>query len=213
MIKKQRREFLRLTAPTRVYDGSEARHIREYSVKHVLPHAAHNRFWQRALRWLKQFEGWARRFRRRHAKEKKLKLEVQTLREMLGHTELCRLFISSLFPQKVGFSVPRAARRHLSGARRRMGFTSLNLDELLGDLIRGYERSMPRTVVQALSLEVDDVQRIAEVWGSSGDWWKVQSALLIALGFIAILRMIEVRTLKIEDFHVVFWDGREVPLE
>ena len=213
LVKRQRREFLRLTAPTRMYDGSEARQLREYCIKNVLPLAAHNRFWQRALRWLKEFEEWARRFRRRYAREKKITLQVQSLKEMLAQVELCRLFIASLFKQKVGFSVPRAARRHLSGARRRLGHTSLNLDELLCDLIRGYERSMPRQVVQALSLEVDDVQRIAEAWGRSGNWWKVQQALLIALGFVGIFRMIEVRTLKIDSVQVVFYGGREVCLQ
>ena len=182
-------------------------------MRNVLPHAAHNRFWQRALRWLNEFEVWARAFRRRYARERQCKLEVLTLKEMLEQTELCRLFISTLFKKQVGFSVPRAARRHLSGARRRLGLTSLNLDELLRDLIRGYERSTPRTVVQALSLEADDVQRIAEEWGRSKDWWCVQSALLISLGFVCILRLCEVRALKIRDVQVVFYGGQEVALK
>ena len=150
---------------------------------------------------------------RRDAKEKRRTLVVKTLKEMLADNELCQLFICSLLRGKVGFSVPRAARRFLSNARRRLGFQSLNLDEALRDNITGYERSMPRTVVQALSLAVDDVQRIAETWGTLKDWWKVQTALLIALGFVGILRLGEVRALKIRDVHVVLWDGREIALE
>ena len=212
LVRRQRREFLRLTTPARQFDGTEARHIREYALRNVMPHAAHTRFWQRGLRWIKEFEVWARAFRRRFAREKGKKLLVQSLREMLGTVELCRLFIAKLFKDNVGFSVPRAARRHLSGARRRLGLPSLNLDELLCDLIRGYERSTPRTVVQALSLEVDDVQRIAEAWGFVKDWWKVQTAFFIALGFVCILRLGEVRALKVRDVHVVFYSGNEIAL-
>ena len=57
------------------------------------------------------------------------------------------------------------------------------------------------------------MQRIAEEWGCSRDWWQVQSALLIALGFVCILRLGEARALKIRDILVVFHDGREVAME
>ena len=159
-----------------------------------------------------EFEAWARPFRRRNAREKGQRLVVKTLKEMLKDNELCRLFICSLLRKKVGFSVPRAARRFLSNARKRLGLQTLNLDEQLRDNITGYERSMPRTVVQALSLDVDDIQRISEKWGAATTWWEVQSASLMALGFVGILRLAEVRALKIRDVHVVFWDGREVAL-
>ena len=72
---------------------------------------------------------------------------------------------------------------------------------------------MPRTVVQALSLLVDDVQRIASQWGGSNDWWKVNVATLIAVGFICILRGIEVRRIKIEGIRLVLKNGGEVSAE
>lgn len=63
---------------------------------------------------------------------------------------------------------------------------------------------MPHTVVQALSLEADDVQRISESYGSSKEWFKVQLAAVVALGFVAILRLGELLALRQEDVMVVF---------
>ena len=173
----------------------------------------HGRYWQRGLRWIREFEAWVRPFLRQEAQETAKRKVTRTTQELLKDNELCVLFIRSLFKRKVNFSVPRACRRHLSGARTRLGLPSLNEDIELCDLIRGYERSMPRTVVQALSLLVDDVQRIATQWGGSNDWWKVNVATLIAVGFICILRGIEVRRIKIEGIRLVLKNGGEVSAE
>ena len=170
----------------------------------------HGRYWQRGLRWLREFESWVRPFLRQEARETATRGVTRTTQELLRDNELCALFVRSLLKKKVNFSVPRACRRHLSGARCRLGLPSLNADVELSDLIRGYERSMPRTVVQALSLLVDDVQRITSQWGASSDWWRVNLATLIAVGFICILRGIEVRRIKIEGVRLVLATGVEV---
>ena len=170
----------------------------------------HGRYWQRALRWIREFESWGRPFLRQESRETDTKHPVMTTQEMLADKELCKLFIQSLFKKKVKFSVPRACRRYLSGARERLFLSSLNEDVELSDLIKGFERSMPRTVVQALSLHVDDVQRIATQWGHSKDWWKVNLATLIALGFVCILRGVEVRKVRIEGVRLVRKAGGEV---
>ena len=202
-IKRQRRKYLRLTQPQRKYDGPEARAIREFVLKEVQPHCHHKRHPQRALRWLQEFQEWAGPFRYAEAIRRGEEPEVQTLQEMLACDELCRLFISNLMRQKRGFSVPRAARRYLSGARMRLKMKTLNEDVALGERIRGYERSMPRTAVQRLSLDEDDMHRTLEAYGGSSDWWEVQTALWMALGFTAILRLGELLRLSIEGVHIV----------
>ena len=106
--------------------------------------------------------------------------------------------------------MPRAARRYLNGARSRLGMPTLNKDVELGDRIRGYERSTPRTAVQKLSLDLDDILRITEAYGSSHDWWEVQTATWAALGFTNILRMIEILMLSIEGTHIVGFDFDEI---
>lgn len=201
---------MRITGPVRHYISKEARRLREHSLRQVLPHAMHNRYWQRGLRWLRDFEAWVRPFLRQEAIESGNKQPSRPLRELLQDNELCKLFIRRLFKREVGFSVPRACRRHLSAARQRLRLPSLNEDSELADLIRGYERSMPRTVVQALSLSVDDIQRIAHHWGGSKDWWKVNLSTLMAVGFICILRGVEVRRLKVEGVRLVSKEAREV---
>ena len=199
-----------MTQRPRKYDGPEARAIREFAVKRVLPHARHKRHAQRALRWLKDFEAWARPFQRAEADRRNEQLTVQTLHELLGCEELCRLFVTSLMKDGVNFSVPRAARRFLSGARLRLRMPSLNADVELTDRIRGYERSTPRTAIQRLSLDLDDVLRTVEAYGNSLDWWEVQTATWMALGFTAILRMIELLMLSIEGVHIVGHDFDEI---
>ena len=112
----------------------------------------------------------------------------RTTRELLEDNELCKLFIQFLFKKKVGFSVSRECRRHLSGTRIHLRSPLLKKDVEVSELIQGYKRSMSRTVVQTLDQHVDNVQRIATQWGASADWWKVNLATLIVLGFICIMR-------------------------
>ena len=160
------------------------------------------------MRWIKEFGQFAVRL---------LKDEVESgraggggdIRHLLGDEELLELFISALTLDDVGFSVPRAARRFLSAARMRIGHRSLNEIKALSDVIRGHERSTPRTVLQAESLESDDVERIADAYGCAKSWWLVQVACMISLCFIAILRLGELVVFNIEDVVLVMKDGVE----
>ena len=125
---------MRLTGPPRKYVSKEARRLREHSLSEVLPHAMHGRYWQRGLRWLREFEAWVRPFLRQEARETVTVGETRTTQELLRDNELCGLFVRSLFKKEVSFSVPRACRRHLSGARIRLGLPSLNEDVELSEL-------------------------------------------------------------------------------
>ena len=120
------------------------------------------------------------------------------IQELLKDVEGIEVFIGSLVVRKVGFSVPRSARRFLSASRIRLGMPSLNEIKALSEIIAGHERSTPRHVKQAEGLEVDDVVRIAETYGASKNWWLIQIALIIAVIFVAIMRLGEVRPLKME---------------
>jgi len=141
------------------------------------------------------------------------KQQVRTTQELLRDGELCRLFIVKLMRDNVAFSVPRAARRYLSAARIRLKAPTLNGDELLTSLIRGFERQTPRTKVQANSIEADDVQRIVDLYGCVKDWWKTQVAVCMSIGFVTLLRMGELLRLKIQDVRLVLHGGREVSVE
>lgn len=185
--------------------------IRNQVARKVLPLAAHTWFWQRAMRWIKDFGNFA---------VSMLDDEVasgtiphagdSSIRTLLGDGEMLESFIASLTLKDVGFSVPRAARRFLSAARMRLGFQSLNLNKALSEIIRGFERSTPRTVIQAEALEVYDVERIAATYGCSSCWWRIQVACMVTLCFVAILRLGELVALEMADVIIVFKNGKEV---
>lgn len=131
------------------------------------------------------------------------------IQELLKDVEGIEVFIGSLVVRKVGFSVPRSARRFLSASRIRLGMPSLNEIKALSEIIAGHERSTPRHVKQAEGLEVDDVVRIAETYGASKNWWLIQIALIIAVIFVAIMRLGEVRPLKMEGVVLALKNGKE----
>ena len=83
-----------------------------------------------------------------------------SIQELLGDEEALEIFIGSLASRELGFLVPRSARRFLSVVRMRLGFRPLNEVDEINEIIRGHDRSTPRTVKQAESLEVGDVNRI-----------------------------------------------------
>lgn len=206
-----REEFLKFTAKPRKYGGPMVSGIRTFLAKEVMPLAAHTWYWQRAMRWVKEYATFAIKVLEDEvAAGRDISQSADSIQGLLGDGEMVESFIGSLTMQKVGFSVPRSARRFLSAARERLGFSSLIENKVMQDMIRGFERRTPRSPMQSEGLEVGDVERIAEAYGPSRQWWKVQVATMVALGFVGILRMIELVSLKIEGVMVVMKDGREI---
>ena len=206
--RRHRNEFLELLAPKRKFDGPLAQRIRKYVRAKVLPLSAHSWYWQRAMRWIKEYGQFATTLLRSE-EEAGRQGGRSDLRLILGDEEMLELFVSALTLDGVGFSVPRSARRFLSAARMRIGHRSLNEIKSLSDVIRGHERTTPRTVMQAESLESDDVERIADAYGCAKSWWLVQVACMISLCFIAILRLGELVAFNMDDVVIVLNDGRE----
>ena len=159
------------------------------------------------MRWVREFGDFAINVCR---EEGGLFVSVQ---RQLGDGELCRLFIMQVGKSLLGFSVPRSARRHLSAARVRLGFFSLVEDAKLRDFITAYERKTPRTVRQVESLHVDDVDAVVEIYSVSHDWWELQTATFLALGFVTIMRMGERLRLNIEDVLIELKAGGSVGAE
>ena len=108
-----------------------------------------------AMRWIKQYGVFDVKLMKDEVTSGcRLDLGNTDIRGLLWDDELLEVFVASLTLQKVDFSVPRAARRFLSTARMRLGCKSLNDNKSLSEIIRGYERSTPRTVIQAEAFEV-----------------------------------------------------------
>lgn len=185
--------------------------IRSKVKQEILPLAAHTWYWQRAMRWIKQYGAFAVQVLDDEIESgSSVSSKERGIQQLLGDDELLEVFVASLTLSKVGFSVPRAARRFLSAARMRLGHLSLNDNKALTEIIRGHERKTPRTVIQAESLESDDVERIADAYGCSKNWWEVQVAAMITLCFIAILRLGELVVLRLDDVMLVLKNGKEV---
>ena len=210
LVRRQQRCYIRLTEPRRKYNSRQARRLRSFALREIVPLTAHARYWQQGLRWISEFEAWARSFLTEEGLANDPRQQVRATQELVKDNELVRLFLTKLMRDGVGFSVPRAARRYLSGARSRLGATSLNEDVHLCGLIQGHERRTPRTKVQANSLEPDDVHRIYERYGRSRHWWQVQTAGFISIGFATLMRMGELLRVKVQGVRLVLRSGQEV---
>ena len=55
MARRHRQQFLELTSPPRRYLGGMASKIRGKVEQLVIPLSSHTWYWQRAMRWIKQF--------------------------------------------------------------------------------------------------------------------------------------------------------------
>ena len=131
--------------------------------ENFLPLSAHTWYWQRAMRWVKDFGEFGSRLLKDEGGER----AHVPIQDLLVDEESLDTFIGWLSLMKVSFSVPRSARRFLSAARMQLGCRSLKEIAGMSDIMRGHERSIPRTKKQAEALEVDDAMRIAKAYGKS----------------------------------------------
>ena len=132
--------------------------------------------------------------------------------KMRADNILCCLFLTEVAEQMRGISRVTAARRALSGQRMREGSTSLNGDHDISLLIDGVRRSQPKTKHQVESLDVNDVAAIASELSKSPRWQDRQLGVLIAAGFLTIMRYAELQRVRRDGIRLVFKSGREVTM-
>ena len=132
--------------------------------------------------------------------------------KMRADNELCCLFLTQVAEQYKGISRVSAARRALSRQRLREHGTSLNSVDDISLLIDGVRRSQPKTKFQVESLDVNDVTAMAAALSASSRWQDRQLGVLIATGFLTIMRYGELQRVYRRGVRVVFKSGREVPL-
>ena len=84
----------------------------------------------------------------------------------------------------------------------------------ISDVVRAAERLKPSTPKQAGCLHVDEVRDIATCYGPDKDWMRVQTAAAMAVGFMTLMRMIEVVSLDVKGIRIVLkWDIEKPLLE
>jgi len=91
-----------------------------------------------------------------------------------------------------------------------MGFNSLSDNFEVSAVVTGAEASAPRTKKQAAGLTDTMVKFIIRKWGPSASWWRRQCATAFALGFVSIMRMGEVCSIRREGVRFTLRDGSEV---
>jgi len=163
-----------------------------------LVHAKSLTSWQRSTRWLTEYEAYAKRV----YLESGLRYSWG---EAVASNELMRLFLSSVVGHDKGHSVPASARRFLSAERRRRGLESLNVDASISDLLKGAERTTPRTKKQAAPLHEDEVGRLLDKFGCT--WVERQVATMTAVGFLSVMRGIELRKIRTDGVCFVLRAG------
>jgi integrase len=166
-----------------------------------LVHARDLGAWQRSTRWLKEFEDYAKVV----YKQSGLFFDLS---DAMASNELMRVFLSSVVAQDKGHSVPGSARRFLNAERLRRGLPSLNEDAIISNLLAGAVRRAPRTKKQAAPLHEDEVNQLLEGFNSS--WVETQVATMAGLGFLTVMRGVELRTIRTEGVRFVLKSGTHV---
>lgn len=132
--------------------------------------------------------------------------------QCLASNALCYLFLVSVANEDKGSSRPVAARRALSRQRKQAQLLSLNEDPRITALIAGVRNARPKLKKQMESLDVSDVAAVVESWGSSTCWWKMMLAVMVAAGFLTLMRCGELVKLLRQGVFLVLRSGREVNL-
>ena len=168
-------------------------------------HARHHKSWGVALRWIREFEKFARVMCSANG-------VIYDAVRMRADDELCCLFLTEVAEQHKGISRVVAARRALSRQRIREKSVSLNEVDNISLLVDGVRRSHPRTKFQVESLDVNDVTAMSAALSASPRWHERQLGVLITTGFLTIMRYGELQRVYRRGVRVVFKSGREVPL-
>ena len=141
------------------------------------------------MKWLREFAGFARAMCTANGVQCNAKV-------MRVDDELCCLFLTEVADQMRGVSRITAARRALSGQRLRDCGDSLNAVHEISLLVDGVRNSQPKIKHQVESLDVNDVHTITIALSKSPLWCERQLAVLIAVGFITIMRHGELQRVR-----------------
>jgi hypothetical protein len=198
--------YLAREGDTGEFDGALASKLDKAFATNWIPFAKSKDRWQRANSWVQKFGFFARTVYKNEGKE-------WPGREVaLASTRLCFLFLLSVAEERKGFSRPRAARRFLSEQRIRDGGTGLNGVPKICLLLDGVSNAEPRQRKQKEALAASEVKQMALSvnGGRSPSWFRRQTVVMIAVGFVTLMRLDEVRRLLRSGIRFRFRTGREV---
>ena len=203
--KKALRRERRFLDDVEEFPCEQTRQLNDAVVAKFMPGARCGGTWARTQSWLSKFYAFARKICRQSGK-------VRSDSQCLASNVMCRHFVASIAEEQKGSSRPRSARAVLSAERQRRGWTSLNSDRAIAAVVAGAESAAPYTKKQSAGLTVAMVRCIVRKWGRSSSWFRRQVAVVIAAGFVSIMRLGEICSLLRSGVVAVFADGSERPL-
>ena len=161
--------------------------------------------WSRQGAWLTKFFAFAKKLCAASGK-------YRTPDQCLASSVMCRHFIATV-ANEGGVTRPRSARAALSKYRQKRGWISLNADAAIAAIVRGHEAQNPRTKRQSAGFSALMVKRVVNAWGKSSSWWQRQVATLMVLGFVSIMRLGEMCSIRRSGIRLVFRDGSEANVQ
>lgn len=179
--------------------------LNDAAVYHIMPTARSGPWWTKTLSWIDKFLVFARDHSRKAGK-------FYSDLQLLASNNMCRHFITHVSEENNARTRPRSARAALSSYRQRLGFKSLAGDSAIADVVNGHEAANPTTRRQAAGLTEIMLRFISNRWGRSSAWWNRQCSASFELGFVSLMRLGEIISLKRVGIKVVFKDGSEVRL-
>ena len=181
------------------------RALNDVAVYRIMSSSKSSALWSKTLSWVDKFLSFARDLSKQAGKR-------YSDEQLIASNNMCRHFITHVSAHSDARTRPRSARTALSAYRQRLGFKTLTNDEAISDVVKGHESARPATKRQAAGLNSAMLHYISKVWGSSSEWWKRQCATIYALGFVSLMRLGEIISLKKDGIKVVFKDGSEITL-
>ena len=203
--KRARATFLLDSTEDSPWKCARARYLRSTRVNKWSKHARHSKSWGRALRWLREFQGFAKAM----CSSNNVNYDFG---RCLRDDRLCCLFLTDVAEEMKGISRVIAARRALNTRRLRMHSPSLNNDHDITLLVDGIRRSQPKTRHQVESLDVNDVSLISTTLSTSARWQDRQLGVMIATGFLTIVRYGELQRVTRDGVRLIYKSGAEVVL-
>ena len=167
-----------------------------------LPHARSEQTWARTGSWLNKFHSFAQVVCRSSGRRR-------TNEQCLRSNIMCRHFITTVAQEATGVTRARSARMVLSAARIKVGLPSLSEDPNISAVVDGAEAKEPGTKKQSAGLTDTMVKFITKNWGKGKAWFKRQIALMLALGFVSLMRLGEMCKIRLDEVRLVFHDGKE----
>ena len=171
-------------------------------VQDFMPHARGRQTWAKKASWMRKFHVFSQQICDksgvRRSAEQCLRSEV-----------MCRHFIAHVATENKGPTRPRSARMVLSAERAKRGWTSLSENPTISAIVEGAEAAQPLTKKQSAGITRTMVKLIVDKYGKAVSWWKRQTALMIALGFLSLMRSGKLCTIKRSGVRFVFVDGSE----